>query len=148
IGADHDVVFVAVGAQGFDLLLRHVGTVSDPDYAVVHAVHGVPVLNGLWVEAAVLPQWGVVAVGGRITVVVDRSLDGTVGGGRVDLYTFRRVLGQRSGRIRPLAVGGYHIGDLTLTHLRPRELGGLTGAGPSRTLCGGLFGTIRVTSVR
>jgi len=86
IRAQYHVVLLAVGTQRLDLPLWQVGAVGDPDYAVVQAVDGVPILYGLLVEAAVLPQRIVVPVGWRLSAVLDRSLDGMVGRGRVDFY--------------------------------------------------------------
>ena len=82
IRAEYDVVLFTVGTQGSDLPLWQVGAIRDPDYAVVQAVDGVPIFDGLLVEAAALPQRVVVPVCGRLSVVLDESLDSVVGCGR------------------------------------------------------------------
>src|SRR5215212_7447582 len=115
---------------------------------MVQAVDGEPVLYGLLVETAVLPDGSMVAVGRRLVFVLDGSLDRPVGGGRVDLYSFGRVLGQSPRPVRPLPVSRDHVRYLLVPHLGPRELGLLSvsllrggrllvGAAPRR---GALFG--------
>src|SRR5215208_6457323 len=123
VRADDDVVLLAVGAQLIYLPGRQVRAVGDPGHPVVQAVDGEPVLYGLPVETAVLPDGGVVAAGRRLAVVPDGPLDGPVGRGRVDLYPLGWVLGQRMGPVRPLPVSRDHVRYLLLAHLGPRELG-------------------------
>src|SRR5215212_10143319 len=71
VRADDDVVLVPVCAQIVHLIRRQVRAVGDPDYPVVHAVDGVPVLYGLSLETAVLPDGSMIAVGRRLAVVLD-----------------------------------------------------------------------------